>query len=119
MLANHALYDRFYFSTFATDGKVTPDTVFEGFLKSGKRLASQAYQAYLPPGRTVEEAKEELFAAGKPKATAYQTAAAAGAGAPGAGGMPDMGAADTASAEPKDKGKVVDADFEVVDKDNK
>jgi hypothetical protein len=75
VLANHALYDRFYFSTFATDGKVTPDTVFEGFLKSGKRLASQAYQAYLPPGRTVEEAKEELFAAGKPKATAYQTAA--------------------------------------------
>ena len=54
---------------------------------------------------------EKLFAA------AYQAAAAAGAGAPGAGGMPDMGAADTASAEPKDKGKVVDADFEVVDKD--
>ena len=36
------------------------------------------------------------------------------------GGMPDMGGAgstETASAEPKDKGKVVDADFEVVDKD--
>jgi len=57
---------------------------------------------------------EKLFAA------AYQAAAAAGAGAPG--GMPDMGGAagpDVAAAEPKsqDKGKVVDADFEVVDKD--
>ena len=56
---------------------------------------------------------EKLFAA------AYQAAAAAGAGAPG--GMPDMGGAgpDVAAAEPRsqDKGKVVDADFEVVDKD--
>jgi molecular chaperone DnaK len=59
---------------------------------------------------------EKLFAA------AYQTAAAAGAGAPGAGGMPDMGGMggpDVAASETKtqDKGKVVDADFEVVDKD--
>ena len=63
------------------------------------------------------EELEKLFAA------AYQAAAAAGAtGAPG--GMPDMsgmggagpeaGASETKS---QDKGKVVDADFEVVDKD--
>ena len=63
------------------------------------------------------EELEKLFAA------AYQAAAAAGAtGAPG--GMPDMsgmgGAAPEAGAsetKSQDKGKVVDADFEVVDKD--
>ncbi|WP_395749363.1 molecular chaperone DnaK [Prosthecobacter sp.] len=63
------------------------------------------------------EELEKLFAA------AYQAAAAAGAtGSPG--GMPDMsgmgGAAPEAGAsetKSQDKGKVVDADFEVVDKD--
>ena len=60
--------------------------------------------------KTQTEEIEKLFAA------AYQAAAAAGAGAPGA--APEAGP-DVASAEPKsqDKGKVVDADFEVVDKD--
>ena len=75
VLANHALYDRFYFSTFATDGKIAPDAVFEGFMKEGKRLAVQSFEPYLPPGRTVEEVKDELYAGGKPRATAYQTAA--------------------------------------------
>ena len=62
------------------------------------------------------ESLEKLFA------EAYQAAAAAGAtaGAP-EGGMPDMGgataSAESGSSESKDKGKVVDADFEVVDKD--
>jgi molecular chaperone DnaK len=59
---------------------------------------------------------EKLFAA------AYQAAAAAGATAGAPGGMPDMGGAgpDVAAApetKTQDKGKVVDADFEVVDKD--
>jgi molecular chaperone DnaK len=64
------------------------------------------------------EELEKLFAA------AYQAAAAAGATAGAPGGMPDMsgmgGAGpDVAASETKsqDKGKVVDADFEVVDKD--
>jgi molecular chaperone DnaK len=53
---------------------------------------------------------------------AYQAAAAAGGAPGGMGGMPDMsgaGAPDQAQPETKtqDKGKVVDADFEVVDKD--
>ena len=64
------------------------------------------------------EELEKLFAA------AYQAAAQAGAaGAPG--GMPDMGGmgdmpeppAGNSEAKSQDKGKVVDADFEVVDKD--
>jgi molecular chaperone DnaK len=62
------------------------------------------------------EELEKLFAA------AYQAAAAAGATAGGPEGMPDMsgmGGAPDGAAETKsqDKGKVVDADFEVVDKD--
>ena len=76
VLANHALYDRFYFSTFATDGKITPDAVFEGFMNgtaSGWRPSpSNPTCRRAGPSRG---AKEELFAGGKPRATAYQTAA--------------------------------------------
>jgi len=75
VLANHAFYDRFYFSTFATRGSDTPDKVFEQFMKGGTPLASQAFQPHLPAGKTVADAKDELFASGKPKDTAYQTAA--------------------------------------------
>lgn len=75
VLANHALYDRFYFSTFATAGKTTPDTVFSEFMEGKRPLASQAFQPYLPAGKTIASAKAELFASAKPKNTAYQTAA--------------------------------------------
>ena len=75
VLANHALYDRFYFSTFATRGTETPDTVFEKFMTGIAPLASQVFQPYLPTGKTVTTAKAELFSSGKPKNTAYQTAA--------------------------------------------
>jgi len=61
------------------------------------------------------EELEKLYAA------AYQAAAAAGATAGAPAGMPDMDGGDpeVAASETKsqDKGKVVDADFEVVDKD--
>jgi hypothetical protein len=75
VLANHALYDRFYFSTFATRSSETPDAVFEQFMNGSAPLASQAFQPYLPAGTTVATAKAQLFAAGKPRNTAYQTAA--------------------------------------------
>ena len=75
VLANHALYDRFYFSTFATRGNETPDTVFEQFMKDSRPLASQAFQPYLPGGKTVAAAKAELFSSGKPKDDAYKSAA--------------------------------------------
>ena len=75
VLANHALYDRFYFSTFATRGSTKPDAVFEQFMNGGTPLASQAFQSYLPYGKTVASAKDELFAAGAPKEGAYKIAA--------------------------------------------
>ena len=75
VLANHALYDRFYFSTFATRGSETPDLVFEKFMNATTPLASQSFQPYLPGGKSASSAKAELFTSGKPNATAYQTAA--------------------------------------------
>lgn len=75
VLANHALYDRFYFSTFATDGKVTPDNVFENFMAGTSPLALQAFEPYLPSGKTSKAAKDELFSGGKPVDTAFQRAA--------------------------------------------
>ncbi len=77
VLANHALYDRFYFSTFATRRATTPDAdvVFEQFMNGTTPLASQAFQPFLPVSRSVAGAKAELFASGKPNGTAYQIAA--------------------------------------------
>jgi hypothetical protein len=75
VLANHALYDRFYFSTFATRGGMKPDDVFEQFINGSVPLASQSFQPYLPGGKTVTNAKDDLFASGKPKDGTYKTAA--------------------------------------------
>lgn len=75
VLANHALYDRFYFSTFATRGSTTPDSVFEQFMDGTAPLASQAFEPYLLGGKTLAEAKADLYSSGKPKDTAYKTAA--------------------------------------------
>ncbi len=75
VLANHALYDRFYFSTFATVGTVTPDKVFAEFMGGQRTLPAQRFQPYLPAGRTVDDAKAELYASGIPRNTAYQMAA--------------------------------------------
>lgn len=75
VLANHALYDRFYFSTFATRNSETPDAVFEQFMNGTVPLASQAFMPYLPDGKTVDSAKAELFASSKPRDTAYKNAA--------------------------------------------
>lgn len=75
VLANHALYDRFYFSTFATDSTTKPDAVFEKFMDRSSPLQSQTFEPYLPAGKTLATAKSELFASGKPVDTAYQRAA--------------------------------------------
>ena len=75
VLANHALYDQFYFSTFATRGALKPDEVFEEFMDGTAPLANQSFLPYLPVGKTTAIAKAELFASGKPNSTAYQKAA--------------------------------------------
>ncbi|MEI6606160.1 MAG: pilus assembly PilX N-terminal domain-containing protein [Verrucomicrobiota bacterium] len=75
LLANHALYDRFYFSTIATRGSETPDAVFEKFMNGTTPLASQAFQPYPPGGKSVAAAKADLFSSGMPKDDAYKTAA--------------------------------------------
>jgi hypothetical protein len=75
VLANHALFDRFYFSTFATTGTIKPDSMFENFMDGSRPLLSQSFQPYLPADKTNKTAKAELFAAGKPTSTAYQKAA--------------------------------------------
>ena len=61
VLANHALYDRFYFSTFATRGSTKPDAVFEQFMNGTTPLASQAFLPYLRGGRSVTDAKERTL----------------------------------------------------------
>jgi hypothetical protein len=74
-LANHALYDKFYFSTFtAINGKSNQD-VFQGFMDNTLSLTSQVFQPYLPHGKTVASAKSDLFASSKPTADAYKLAA--------------------------------------------
>ena len=74
-LANHALYDRFYFSTFASRGVLTPSLVFDQFMDGTAPLDSQCFQPYLPAGKTAATAKAELFSTGIPTAVAYQSAA--------------------------------------------
>ena len=74
-LANHALYDRFYFSTFARRGTTRADTVFEQFMKGTAPLALQAFEPYLPNGKTIASAKAELYAGVLPTQTAYKYAA--------------------------------------------
>jgi type II secretory pathway pseudopilin PulG len=75
VLANHALYDRFYFSTFATQGTTKPDIVFEQFINGTTPLSLQAFQPYLSAGKTAATAKAELYTAGVPNDGAYKTAA--------------------------------------------
>jgi type II secretory pathway pseudopilin PulG len=84
ILANHALYDRFYFSTFATRGNNTPNIEFDKFMNllspsatsaNISPLLTQSFTPYLPAGKTVASAKAELFSGNKPSSTAYQKAA--------------------------------------------
>jgi hypothetical protein len=75
VLSNHALYDRFYFSTFATRGNIRPDLVFEQFMSGSAPLATQRFQPYLTAGKTVADAKAELYSGETPSDSAYRKAA--------------------------------------------
>ena len=75
VLANHALYDRYYFSTFATRGNESPAQVFEKFMNGTAPLASQAFLPHRSGGKSVAAAKSELFNGARPNDGAYQKAA--------------------------------------------
>ena len=76
VLANHALYDRFYFSTFATyDANTAPDRVFTNFMEGTRPLAAQAFDPYLPQGKSIDDAKAELFSGSRTSGTAHLLAA--------------------------------------------
>jgi len=75
VLANHALYDQFYFSTFATAGTATPDQVFSEFMNGKRVLSVQGFQPHLPAGKTIDAAKTELYASNQPTDSAYKMAA--------------------------------------------
>ncbi|MEO5713730.1 MAG: hypothetical protein ABIT37_09610 [Luteolibacter sp.] len=74
-LANHALYDGFYFSNFAPVGTKSAADGFTDFMKNGKPLRSQLFEAYLPAGKSVDDVKGELFSGSRPSASAYKLAA--------------------------------------------
>ena len=75
VLANHALYDKFYFSTIAPVGSKGASDVLTDFLNQKNPLLNQAYQSYLPIGKNTAAVVSDLIASGKPSATAYKTAA--------------------------------------------
>jgi hypothetical protein len=75
VLANHALYDRFYFSTIAQVGNNSPERVLDDFLARKGPLPSQCFEPYLAPGETADTAKAELLASGRATAEAYLRAA--------------------------------------------
>ncbi|MEK7953226.1 hypothetical protein [Luteolibacter soli] len=76
LLANHALYDSFYFSTFATDGDRSPESCFKDFIEGTRPLLSQAFTPHLAGGKSLEKASGDLFSGGVPNDSAYQRAAA-------------------------------------------
>lgn len=75
-LANHALYDSFYFSSFATDGSRTPEDCFEDFMEGKRPLLSQAFTPHLAGGKAPDAVASDLFSSGAPNDTTYQKAAA-------------------------------------------
>lgn len=75
VLANYALYDRFYFSTFAPMGTKATNNVLNDFFDNRFPLLKQSLAPYLPEGRTKQAAIDELIASGRPTANAFRVAA--------------------------------------------
>jgi hypothetical protein len=74
-LANHALYDKFYFSTFAPVDSKDASQLFSKFMGHEERLISQRFEPNLPSGKTVATAQKELFSSANPTPDAYRLAA--------------------------------------------
>jgi len=75
-LANHALYDGFYFSTAcAADGRSATDR-FQSFLRSESPLDNQCYQPWRPEGAAAGDLAARLFAGSDPAPEAWREIAA-------------------------------------------
>ena len=61
VLANHALYDGFYFSTVAERGTMGRADVWSEFLKGGLELYSQSLEPYLPVGQSAESVADSVL----------------------------------------------------------
>ncbi|RYD24158.1 MAG: hypothetical protein EOP88_01280 [Verrucomicrobiaceae bacterium] len=74
-LANHTLYDNFYFSTLAPMGTQSAADGFTQFVENDKPLRTQLFYPYLPAGKSLDDAKGELFSGTRPTTSAYKVAA--------------------------------------------
>jgi hypothetical protein len=75
ILANHALFDTFYFSTIAPIDAKRTDEVLTDFLNQKKPLLNQAYQSYLPKGKSAAAIRADLLRSGQHTPFAYKYAA--------------------------------------------
>jgi hypothetical protein len=75
-LANHALYDGYYFSTFAKRGARAADAVFADFIARREPLATQCFEAWKPAGANPESEVTRLFKDGAPAPEAWLETAA-------------------------------------------
>ena len=71
-LANHALYDGFYFSTITARNGETAQRGFDAFVNEGRPLLNQAYQ----PWRPADGDPATLFTGNAPAANTWREAAA-------------------------------------------
>lgn len=75
-LANHALYDGYYFSTFAPQGQRTAGQAFADFAARKEPLATQCYEPWQPAAEGAGEAATRLFKDGVPTPDAWRETAA-------------------------------------------
>ncbi|MBK1833740.1 hypothetical protein [Roseibacillus ishigakijimensis] len=58
VLANHALYDGFYFSSVVDHGARTSEDIWSDYVEKGEPLLSQSLKLHLPNGTSRSDAKE-------------------------------------------------------------
>jgi hypothetical protein len=75
-LANTALYDGFYFSTFAPRGNSAAKESFRELFENGRPLPNQCLQPWHPDGKSTDQGMASLFSANSPTAEAWRQVAA-------------------------------------------